>query len=105
MNRPDPLTAWCEVGNEMLRIVGFMSPEQRDDFLPDWFLPQLLKLAAAGSALRASSETATGKRWTEVLCQKCGGNGVVKIPGGVSQCPRCDGRCYEPAPGPATEEP
>lgn len=29
------------------------------------------------------------------LCRKCCGNGVVKIPGGVSMCPRCDGRCYE----------
>lgn len=51
-----------------------------------------------------------GKRWTEVLCQKCGGNGVVKIPGGVSTCPRCDGRCYEPdvsggaVPPPAPEQ-
>lgn len=41
--------------------------------------------------------SAPSKRWTEVLCQQCGGNGVIKIPGGVSQCPRCDGRCYDPA--------
>lgn len=51
------------------------------------------------------------RRWTEVLCQKCGGNGVIKIQGGVSTCPRCDGRCYDPeaagaapAPSPETKE-
>ena len=37
------------------------------------------------------------KRWTEILCQKCGGNGVIKISGGSSECPRCEGRCYDPA--------
>ena len=36
------------------------------------------------------------RRWTDVLCTRCGGNGVVKIPGGVSTCDRCEGRCYEP---------
>ena len=30
------------------------------------------------------------------LCSVCGGNGVVKIPGGISVCPRCDGECWEP---------
>ena len=43
------------------------------------------------------------KRWT-VLCTKCGGNGVVKIPGGVSTCDRCEGRCYEPESAPADLE-
>ena len=43
----------------------------------------------------------TGKRWTEVLCMRCGGNGVVKIPGGVSTCDHCEGRCYEPEQSPA----
>ena len=42
----------------------------------------------------------TEKRWTEVLCQSCGGNGVVKIHNGVSICPRCEGRCYEPVDAP-----
>jgi len=31
------------------------------------------------------------------LCRECGGNGVVKIPGGISVCPRCAQSCYEPA--------
>jgi hypothetical protein len=30
------------------------------------------------------------------LCAHCGGNGVVKLVGGVSVCPRCRGECYEP---------
>src|SRR5262245_57420230 len=30
------------------------------------------------------------------LCKVCEGNGVLKIPGGVSVCPRCRGTCYEP---------
>lgn len=29
------------------------------------------------------------------LCSACGGNGVVKIPGGISICNRCDGDCYK----------
>lgn len=28
------------------------------------------------------------------LCATCGGNGVVKIPGGVSVCPGCHGECW-----------
>ncbi len=28
------------------------------------------------------------------LCSRCGGNGTIKIPGGVSVCPACDGECY-----------
>jgi Helix-turn-helix len=42
------------------------------------------------------------RRWTEVLCQGCGGNGVIKIAGGVSECPRCGGRCFEPDDLPQT---
>ncbi len=30
------------------------------------------------------------------LCTKCGGNGVLKIPGGVSQCDRCHGEGWDP---------
>ena len=30
------------------------------------------------------------------LCRLCEGNGVLKIPGGVSVCPRCRQTCYEP---------
>lgn len=41
------------------------------------------------------------KRWTDVLCHQCGGNGVIKIHHGVSTCPRCSGRCYEPDIEPA----
>lgn len=32
------------------------------------------------------------------LCSVCEGNGVVKIPGGVSVCSRCHGDCWEPDP-------
>jgi hypothetical protein len=32
------------------------------------------------------------------LCTVCEGNGVVKIPGGVSQCDHCHGTCYESPP-------
>jgi len=28
------------------------------------------------------------------LCPTCHGNGTVKIPGGVSVCPTCNGRCW-----------
>jgi hypothetical protein len=31
------------------------------------------------------------------LCRECSGNGVLKIKGGVSQCDRCNGDCWEPA--------
>ncbi len=58
---------------------------------------------SAGSA-QAPETPPSGRRWTEVLCQKCGGNGVVKIPGGISQCPRCDGRCYEPDAASSSDE-
>ena len=30
------------------------------------------------------------------LCRVCHGNGVVKIPGGVSVCEHCEGDCWEP---------
>ena len=36
------------------------------------------------------------KRWTEVLCQTCGGNGVIQMANGVSECSRCKGSCYDP---------
>ncbi len=38
----------------------------------------------------------SARRWTDALCHKCGGNGVIRIHHGVSICPRCSGRCYEP---------
>jgi hypothetical protein len=28
------------------------------------------------------------------LCATCGGNGTLKIPGGVTTCPICDGKCW-----------
>lgn len=34
------------------------------------------------------------------LCRLCEGNGVRKIPGGISTCRRCGGDCYEPDAGP-----
>lgn len=30
------------------------------------------------------------------LCKVCGGNGSLKIPGGIKVCPVCDGDCWEP---------
>lgn len=42
------------------------------------------------------TQEASPRSWTEVLCQQCGGNGVVKIHHGVSVCPRCKGHCYDP---------
>jgi hypothetical protein len=30
----------------------------------------------------------------KALCPNCHGNGVVKIPGGVSECPACKGLCW-----------
>lgn len=42
------------------------------------------------------------------LCRLCEGNGVIKIPGGVSVCPRCRQTCYEPpthSPPPAAPRP
>ena len=38
------VNAWRELGDEMWRVVDFMTQEQRDDLLPDWFLLQLLKV-------------------------------------------------------------
>ena len=37
-----------------------------------------------------------GKPPAKDLCSQCGGNGVINIPGGMSECPRCDGDCWEP---------
>lgn len=56
----------------------------------------LAELVASPLPPPAATKERTGRRWTEVLCQQCGGNGVIKITGGVSTCPRCEGRCYEP---------
>ena len=53
-----------------------------------------------GRQTEAQEKPNYGKRWTEVLCTKCGGNGVVAIHHGTSVCPRCDGRCYEPESAP-----
>jgi hypothetical protein len=36
------------------------------------------------------------------LCSQCQGNGVLKIPGGVTVCKRCNGRCWEPSSPPAS---
>jgi hypothetical protein len=30
------------------------------------------------------------------LCRMCHGNGVIKFRGGLSQCYRCGGECWEP---------
>jgi len=38
------LNGWRELGEEMERIVSFMSKEQRSDLLPDWFMDRLLRL-------------------------------------------------------------
>lgn len=73
----------CESGRERTQV-----RESAVEYLADSVLPQ-----APAPELKV-----TGKRWTEVLCQQCGGNGVIKIPGGISTCPHCDGRCYEPQP-------
>jgi hypothetical protein len=51
------------------------------------------ELDAALSASAVSAQTPQGERR---LCAACGGNGVVKIPGGVSVCDRCHGDCWEP---------
>lgn len=40
------IAAWREVGEEMQRIVSFMTLEQRDDLLPDWFTARLDALLA-----------------------------------------------------------
>lgn len=29
------------------------------------------------------------------LCRECGGNGTVRLVGGISVCPRCQGDCWE----------
>ncbi len=66
--------------------------------------PQLNSLLDSGTQEaqpatdQPAREASSSRRWTEVLCTRCGGNGVIKIAHGVSSCPHCDGRCYEPEP-------
>jgi hypothetical protein len=43
------------------------------------------------------SSSAPRETQEDELCRECHGNGVVKIHHGVSVCPRCRGRCWEPA--------
>lgn len=52
------VNGWREVGEEMGRIVSFMSPEQKDDLLPDWFGPRLfdMQVKAASSSCEASEK-------------------------------------------------
>ncbi|HXU02791.1 MAG TPA: hypothetical protein VN903_17620 [Polyangia bacterium] len=40
----EQLKAWRELGDEMVRIISAMSPEQAEDLLPDWFGPRLFDL-------------------------------------------------------------
>jgi hypothetical protein len=57
------------------------------------------EIGAVVAALRAAPapEGETPRPRERELCRRCEGNGVVKIPGGVSVCPRCHQDCYEPA--------
>ena len=79
----------------------------RDELDTAFTLDQKRMTAALNqcAAAEVSSPASPPRRWTEVLCTICGGNGVVKIPGGVSQCPRCEGRCYEPETASPPEKP
>lgn len=76
-------------GHQWIDNAEFIAAARQD-------IPSLIAEIEQLRALLASSVVPVTKRWTDVLCTKCGGNGVVKIPGGVSECPRCEGRCYEP---------
>jgi hypothetical protein len=67
------------------------------------------EFAAFAASLRAAPapEGETPRPRERELCRRCEGNGVIKIPGGVSVCPRCHQDCYEPSapasPGPTPE--
>jgi hypothetical protein len=53
MNIEHQLNAWRELGDEMERIVSFMSASQRDDLLPDWFAPRLRQMLEMGATVGA----------------------------------------------------
>ena len=76
------------------------SPAKPDDrrrgFCP-YCMGEQPKCMNCGRTLAAADPPAPGARGIErVLCQSCGGNGVVKIAGGIMVCGRCNGDCYEP---------
>lgn len=57
----------------------------------------------ATMGMYANAAIATMNRETDMrlknereLCRVCGGDGSVKIPGGIRVCPACDGDCWEP---------
>lgn len=50
--------------------------------------------ADLATAIRAALDAAPLRLCAVLLCPTCGGNGVLKIPGGVSECPQCQGRCW-----------
>ena len=61
----------------------------------------------AGGAPAAVDERSTERATAEstgTLCVQCDGNGVIKIPGGISECPTCKGRCWAPAPSEAEQQ-
>lgn len=64
----------------------------------------LSRLVAALDARGEANPTALPPWSQRELCRECDGNGVVKIPGGVSVCPRCKGDCWEWAASPAPKE-
>lgn len=41
------INAWREVGEELVRVIQAMTPEQHLDLLPDWFHPRVSELLAA----------------------------------------------------------
>jgi hypothetical protein len=47
--REHTLNAMRELCEEMARAVEYMTQEQRDDLLPDWFAPRLIAVLAGGS--------------------------------------------------------
>ena len=52
------------------------------------------KLKAEISRLNAERVLEAAPRKRDELCSTCGGNGSLKIPGGIEVCPACDGRCW-----------
>ena len=74
------------------------SPHNRGDFSSCSISAISASVASSPAPSAPSHDTGDG------LCSLCEGNGVLKIPGGISECPRCKGRCWasEPPEGDTT---
>jgi hypothetical protein len=57
-SQPNELNAWRELGDEMGRVISFLSREQYEDLFPDWFGPRLFDLQVRAAVPRSAPATA-----------------------------------------------